>query len=126
MKNKLLFNNTFDRGSVTYLILQEKKDKFIGVCLEFDLEIEAKTLKEAKERIEDYSQLWLRNAQKNKLSEEVLNRPAPKKYWKIYEEALKQDLKKLEAEKNASANTDIEPQQVVKLQSPYPKLAFLQ
>ena len=123
MKNKLLFNNTYHKGSVTYLVL-EKKDKYIGVCLEFDLEIKAKTLEEAKEQLQDYAHLWLKNAVKNKLPEEVLNRPAPKKYWKIYEEMLKQDLKKVEAEKKPSANINFDPPQVVGFQSPYPNFAF--
>ena len=95
MKKKLLFNNTYEKGSVTYLIIQDSKDKYVGVCLEFDLEIEAKTLEKAKECLEDYVHLWLKNAVRHKLSEEVLNKPAPKKYWKVYENLIKQDLKKL-------------------------------
>ncbi len=84
MKNKLLFNNTYKSGVVSYVALPEK-NKYLGVCLQFDLIIEADTLKEAQEHIVDLSRGWLENAIKNKLSEEVLNRPAPKKYWKLYE-----------------------------------------
>lgn len=124
MKKKLLFNNTYNSGSINLLILEEKKDKYIGVCLEFDLEIEAKTLEKAKEQIVDYTHLWLRNAIKHKLPEEVLNRPAPKKYWKIYKDLVEQDLKKLEAEKKTSVYMDIEPLRVVRYQSPYPNFAF--
>lgn len=120
---KLLFNNTYKKGSVTYLILG-RKNQYTGICLEFDLEVKAKTLKKAKEKIEDYSHVWLENAIKHKLSEEVLNRPAPKKYWKIYEDLLKNDLKKIEVEKKPSTTTTFDFPQVFRFQSPYPNFAF--
>lgn len=94
MKNKLVFNNTYQSGAVTYLIFKEK-DKFVGVCLEFDLEIEADTPKEAQERIQDLAQAWLLNIREHKLSEELLNKPAPKKYWKIFED-VKEKMEKRE------------------------------
>ena len=84
MKNKLRFNNTYKSGAVTFLIIKEK-EKFVGVCLEFDLVTYADSMKEAKEIIEDYANAWLKNATKNKLPETLLNKPAPKKYWSIYE-----------------------------------------
>ena len=94
MKKKLMFNNTYQSGAVTYLIFKEK-DKFVGICLEFDLEIEADTLKKAQERIQDLSQGWLYNVVKHKLSEDLLNKPAPKKYWKIFED-VKEKMEKRE------------------------------
>lgn len=89
-----MFNNTYQSGAVTYLIFKEK-NKFVGVCLEFDLEIEANTAKKAMELIEDYSLTWHKNIVKNKLSEELLNKPAPKKYWKIFED-VKEKMEKRE------------------------------
>lgn len=94
MKKKLIFNNTYQSGAVTYLIFKEK-DKFVGVCLEFDLEIEANTAKKAMELIEDYSLAWHKNIVKKKLPEELLNKPAPKKYWKIFED-IKEKMEKRE------------------------------
>lgn len=80
--NKLLFGNTYKRGRMTYIAFKEG-GKYIAVCLEFDLEVEAKSLDLAKEYIEDLSHAWLENVTKNKLPEELLNRPAPKKYWEM-------------------------------------------
>lgn len=84
MKKKLKFNNTYNSGTVSYLFLKEK-GKFVAVCLEFDLETEGKTFKETQEKIEDLTQGWWANVVENKLSEELLNKSAPKKYWKLYE-----------------------------------------
>ncbi len=84
MKKKLRFNNTYKSGAVSYVGFKEK-DKFVAVCLEFDLVAEAKTLQEAKDRIEDLSNAWLHNVIANKLPEELVNKTAPKKYWEIYE-----------------------------------------
>ncbi len=92
--NKLLFNNTYTSGTVTFLILQER-DKFIGICMEFDLEVEGKTAKEAKEKLDDLTHAWLENVVENKLSEELLNKSAPKPYWDILKEA-KERVKKRE------------------------------
>lgn len=122
--NKLRFNNTYKSGTVTYLIFKEGKNKWVGVCLEFDLEVQANTPQEAKEQIEDYSHLWLENAVKNKLPETVLNRPAPKKYWAMFEEAIKQDSNRLQAEKHESSSVDLKPQKITRFQAPYPNFAF--
>ena len=92
MKSKhLRFNNTYESGTLTFLYIQDKKrGNFIGVCLEFDLEVEAKTFLEVQEKIEDYAKLWLENVRVNKLSEELLNKAAPEKYWKIVNELEEQ------------------------------------
>lgn len=85
----LKFNNTYQSGIITYLVLKEK-DKFLGICMEFDLEAEGKTLEETKNRIEDYSRAWLENVVQNQLPETLLNRSADKKYWDILKIAKKQ------------------------------------
>ncbi len=82
MSKKLQFNNTYESGHYTLLVIKEGK-KYTGVCLEFDLIIKAETLDRAKERIMDYTKAWLENIQKNRLPEELLNRAAPDKYWGI-------------------------------------------
>ena len=79
----LLFNNTKEKGFMTRIVFKEN-EYFVGVCLEFDLEIEGKSLEETEEKLSDYSRAWLYNVQKNNLSDELLNRPAPKKYWEVY------------------------------------------
>lgn len=83
----LKYNNTYDSGTVTFLILKDNAlDRFIGVCLEFDLETEGKTKEEAQNLIHEYARLWLSNVRENKLSEELLNKDAPEEYWKIIQE----------------------------------------
>lgn len=84
---KLRFNNTYESGRVTFIIFKDKKiDRFIGVCLEFDLEAEAETSSEAQSIIQDYAKLWLENVRENKLPEELLNKSAPAEYWDLEKE----------------------------------------
>lgn len=92
MQNKKLrFNNTYESGRVTFIIFKDKKiDRFIGVCLEFDLEAEAETSSEAQSIIQDYAKLWLENVKENKLSEELLNKSAPEEYWDLEKELEEQ------------------------------------
>ncbi len=88
MKNQKThkINNNYQSGRMSFLVISEKK-KFVGICLEFDLEAEGKTPEEAMERIRDLAQAWLENIMKNKLPLELLNRPTLDKYWDYYEEA---------------------------------------
>ena len=120
---KLLFHNTYDEGVVTLLVLPEK-NKYVGVCLEFDLEARADTLPEAKEQIEDYAKLWLKNAVAHKLPEEVLNRPAPKKYWRLYSVLLKRGEKRIEAEHKPSVTISPPKLPTFHLQFSYPNYNF--
>lgn len=108
MKKELIFNNTYKKGAVNYLVFQEE-NKFVGVCLEFDLEVSANTPQEARERIEDYSKAWLENVIKNKLPEELLNKPADKKYWNIYKEAVRDAERRLKAQRYSSSVTVTNP-----------------
>lgn len=123
MKRQLIFNNTYKKGAVTYLIFKEG-NKFVGVCLEFNLEVEANTPQETKERIEDYSKAWLENVVKNKLSEELLNKPAPKKYWNIYREAVNDAEQRLKVQRNPSSITVSNPFLFSSYQPYSPHLAF--
>lgn len=96
MKNELIFNNTYRSGRARVFIYEDK-GKYIAVCLEFGLVIAAKTLEKAQECIKDITGSYLSNVLENKLSEKLLNRPAPKKYWQIYEGIIQneQELTKL-------------------------------
>lgn len=87
--SKLQFNNTYKSGRVSFLVFKEGKD-YVGVCLEFDLIVREDMKEEAQEAIVDYTRAWLENVKENKLSEELLNRPAPKKYWKIQDRIVNQ------------------------------------
>lgn len=83
MKKKLIFNNTYKSGRMSYLVFKDKRG-YTGVCLEFDLIINTDTLDEAKEQITELSRAWVENVLKNKLSEELLNKPAPAKYRRMF------------------------------------------
>jgi hypothetical protein len=124
MKNKLLFNNTYKSGSVTYIVFKDG-NKYTGVCLEFDLVVQGDTLNETKEILQDYSQLWHKNAVKNKLPETVLNRPAPPKYWEIYKLILNEEEKKIKL-KNEVTNAINKPFVVSSLPytSQFPTMAY--
>ena len=95
---ELRFKNTRKSSRVTFLVIPEK-DKFIGVCLEFDLAIKADSMKEAQEQIQDYADLWFKNVVKNRLPEEALNRSADIKYWNIFKELAKRDQESLQQKK---------------------------
>lgn len=82
MKDKLIFDNTYKRGHTTFIIFKQVRS-YIGVCLEFDLIVKCNSMKEAYEHLTDYAQAWLKNVVKNKLPEQLLNRPADEKFWKL-------------------------------------------
>lgn len=96
MSRKIILRNTYNFGKLTFLILKEKQS-YTGVCLEFDLIVNAPTPEEAREHIEDLASGWLENVRKNNLSEGLLNKRAPQKYWKMAEQMEKE----IEAEKIA-------------------------
>ena len=88
MKKELIFGNTKEKGKFTFLAYQEKPNYYIGVCLEFNLLIEAKTLDEAMKKIKETAWFYLESVIKNKLPDYLLNEPAPLKYWKKYLELI--------------------------------------
>lgn len=91
-QRKLTLNNTYSSCKLTFLIFR-KRDLYTGVCLEFDLVVQAPTWQEAKEHIEDLADAWLKNVLENRLPESLLNKPAPKKYWDL---AKKVDAERLD------------------------------
>lgn len=88
MKKRLIFGNTKERGRFTFLAYQEKPNYYIGVCLEFNLLVEAKTLGKAMKRIKETAWFYLENVAKYKLPDSLLNESAPSKYWKKYTEII--------------------------------------
>ena len=88
MKKELIFGNTKEKGKFTSLAYQEKPNYYIGVCLEFNLLIEAKTLDEAMKKIKETAWFYLKNVIKNKLPDYLLNEPVSLKYWKKYLELM--------------------------------------
>lgn len=89
--------NTKDKGVIEYLIYTEK-DKFIGVCLTFDIIEEGDDREKVMRGIFDAAYVHLQTVIKHNLSDELLNRYAPQKYWKKYLD-FQQEIKKRHIEK---------------------------
>ena len=81
-------HNTKERGIMEFIYYGEK-DKYIGVCLTFDIVEEGKDLNSLRQSVEDAAKLHLRTVMQKNLSDDLLNRYAPEQYWKRYFEALK-------------------------------------
>ena len=106
MKNALIFNNTYHSGRARVFIYKDR-GKYIAVCLEFGLIVAAKTLENARECINNVTQSYLSNVLENKLSEKLLNRSAPKKYWKIYEEIIQKEQELISLQEQKSRSIDL-------------------
>jgi hypothetical protein len=75
--------NTKKTGTARAIIFKSGK-QFRAVCLDFDIIEEAETMVEAEKQIKEAVVGYIKNICKNNLSDELLNRPAEKKYWDIY------------------------------------------
>ena len=80
MKRNL--DNNKKQGTARILIYS-KKNKYIGVCLDFDIIEEAGNKEDAIKQINEATRGYIMNICKNNLDDKLLNRPAPEKYWKI-------------------------------------------
>lgn len=75
--------NTKEKGIIEFLVYKEK-DTFVGICLTFDIIEEGKDAIKLMSSITTSANLHLDTVIKNKMSDELLNRYAPEKYWKKY------------------------------------------
>ncbi len=82
-------NNTKKRGQFTIFVYREKTNHYIGICLEFDLVEEGKNVPKVMEQIQEASIGYLKTVIKNNLDDDLLNKKAPQKYWRKYQELLK-------------------------------------
>ena len=89
--------NTKDKGVIEYLVYTEK-DKFIAVCLTFDIVEEGDNREKVMQSIFDAAHVHLQAVIKHNLSDKLLNRYAPQKYWKKYF-GFQQEIKKRHIEK---------------------------
>lgn len=71
---------------IARILIYPSKNKYIGVCLDFDIIEEANTKEEVIKQIKEATRGYIINAWKNNLDNSLLNRSAPKKYWEIYKE----------------------------------------
>jgi len=89
--------NTKKQGKFTLFVYPEKPNYYIGVCLEFDLIQEGKTIPEAMEKIKSASISYLKTVIKFNMDDDLLNRMAPKEYWekfKIFQKKKKAEEKR--------------------------------
>ena len=80
--------NTKKEGIIEYIVYKDGKD-YIGVCLTFDIVEEGNNATELMKSIKEAAELHLETVIKNKLSDDLLNRYAPKKYWIKYFDSAK-------------------------------------
>ncbi len=72
--------NSKSLGQAT-LFMYPQKGKYVGVWLELDLVGEGKNRDQLFERMMERIQTYIAFMQKKNLSDEFLNRSAPKRYW---------------------------------------------
>jgi len=72
--------NNLKKGIVEFTIFEEG-DHYVAVCLTFDIVLEGKDYSKIKNDIVNSARLHLKTVKELGLSEELLNRPAPKEYW---------------------------------------------
>lgn len=70
-----------------FLYIKEGKN-ILGVCLDFNIVEEGKNLSEVKKHLETAAALHLQTVREKKLSDDLLNRRAPEKYWRLFELTL--------------------------------------
>lgn len=81
--------NTKKSGYIELFAYQEG-DRFIGVCLTFDIVEEGKNIEKIMKSLNEAALLHLKVVQKKNLSDDLLNRYAPEEYWSKYFEFLKE------------------------------------
>lgn len=81
-------NNTKKQGVIRFFIYKERK-KYIGVCLDLDIVEEGKDIEKIKESLTEAVRGYIETVTKEKMDDNLLNRPAPKIYWEKYEAFLK-------------------------------------
>ena len=86
--------NTKKQGKFTLFVYPEKPNYYIGVCLEFDLIQEGKTIPEAMEKIKSASISYLKTVIKFNMDDDLLNKRAPKEHWKKFRNFLKAEEKR--------------------------------
>jgi len=75
-------------GRVEFVVYYDFADKhFIGVCLTFNIVIEGNDPVVLEQELRKSAELHIQTVKEQDLSDELLNRPAPKKYWDIYYES---------------------------------------
>ncbi|TSC79063.1 MAG: hypothetical protein G01um101429_570 [Parcubacteria group bacterium Gr01-1014_29] len=75
--------NTKNKGTIEFFVYPEK-DKYVGVCLTFDIIEEGKDPQQLMGSLVEAARLHLKVVRNKNLSDDLLNRYAPIEYWKRY------------------------------------------
>lgn len=103
---KKLYWNTKKSGVARVIIFPVGK-KYKAICLDFDIVEEASSFNKTEEQIREAVRGYVVNVCNNNLDDNLLNRHADGRYWKIYERYLKMISHKKQAQrKGAKPNFD--------------------
>ncbi|KKR67837.1 MAG: hypothetical protein UU09_C0020G0006 [Microgenomates group bacterium GW2011_GWA2_40_6] len=97
--------NTKKRGLLRFFLYREAKH-YVGVCLDLDLVEFGDNLQELQKSICEAAQAHVDAVIKNNLSDDLLNKPAPIKYWKKLDEYTRKV-------RNISRLTKVEPKKFI-------------
>lgn len=76
--------NTKERGVIRFLIYKRKEDKlFTGICLDLDIVEQAEDVEFLRKSLIEAAQGYVEAVCKNNLTDNLLNKPIPKKYEQI-------------------------------------------
>jgi len=79
--------NTKEQGVLRFLIYKKLRDEvFTGICLDLGIVEENKNPQKLKKSLEEAATGYLETVDKEKLSDNLLNKPVPKKYLNIINE----------------------------------------
>ncbi len=92
--------NTKKLGQATVFIYPEGKN-FTGVCLELGIIEEHKNPDVLRHNMREAVEGYVESVVKNNLSEDLLNRPAPKEYWNNFSNYLKKESERVKTKKSA-------------------------
>lgn len=86
MEPRTARRNSLEGGQVTLLVFRRKRDRwFTGVALELDIVEEGKDPLALLQSLTEAVWLHVHGIVEDRLSEGLLNRPAPASYWRIFE-----------------------------------------
>ena len=81
---KTRVTNTKERGGIVHFVYITSDKGSFGICLDFDITEEGSSELEVRKNLETAVALHIETVRGNNLSDDLLNRLAPKEYWDIY------------------------------------------
>jgi len=89
LKSDKVMNNTKHHG-FAQIFFYPKGDGYVGVCLELDIVDDSKSFPELRERMVRNVTSYVSHVVGNGLDRSLLNRPAPKEYWEMFQKYINQ------------------------------------